>query len=573
MAHGLPGPIRLLFYGEEKLQKRQPSILRAAMLLGLLTAGAGADPVTVSGTFLYTGRTGAENAAGSNDTFNVRGAAVELWSNGSFLETGFTGNDGKYAFTADDGDGTASFQVKLFARSNTQAAITSAYSVVQPGARVGGNETAGTTYHWDSAVINNVSSDQVINNTFGANGSLDRAFSVYDVLTTISRNQTTLPGAVQNTIAATFATADGTSNFSGGLLHILDGDRYDWDVDSHEYSHFVESTYGISAAVGGSHSSLNNLRFSRGVGGSEVGAGSPAYNRRQANQLAWSEGLATYLGMSGEAVQGVPAGVQRAGDAIYNDNDDADGTTQGLRYGIENRSIGNRPARGEDNEASVARILWDLYDATNDAADRDRVALGANKVFKTMNDAKPTTLSDFWNALINLPGTTDKDRIDYGAIFESHNSAAIPDEDLDGESYNSGDVIPTFDWAIPQGGQNGTFNTNLFNDFGLKFFDAAYIEIFDSGFLGDVTTFTPTAVDWENFIFNLGTYHWIVYAKDVTTENTVATDASLGTFEYTSGAYWSDALTFTTVPEPATLLVLAGLSLAALRRGERRRRA
>jgi hypothetical protein len=100
-----------------------------------------------------------------------------------------------------------------------------------------------------------------------------------------SRYYSSLPGSVNNSVNTVFPTGENTSNFSNSRMHILQGDRYDWDVAMHEYGHFVQSqTAGISNSPGGGHGD-NNLRFSRAAGGADLNpAGTNTLNRRQAKQ-------------------------------------------------------------------------------------------------------------------------------------------------------------------------------------------------------------------------------------------------------------------------------------------------
>ena len=126
-----------------------------------------------------------------------------------------------------------------------------------------------------------------------------------------------------NENTAAFPTGLNTSQFGNGILHFLTGDRYDWDVVSHEFGHYAASRHGISNSLGGPHSATQNLRWERAL-----------LTRQQADRLAWSEGWATFFGTSSQLEQNVAAlGIQRAGDSIYDDNQDerngGDGITRG----------------------------------------------------------------------------------------------------------------------------------------------------------------------------------------------------------------------------------------------------
>ena len=417
-----------------------------AILLVLMEFGwsLAAPLITVSGTIRYTAPTGneANDAANALSLFPVRGAKVELYDENVvllgtppdvLLGTTYTDDNGFYSFNVPDTDtlgviaGTIDPYLGIYPTTKPAlpavGGIKSAVSMYAAGPLdVNSDDTLGAQYAGRNTTTYNIPAGQnfTMNVDLGTANNTELSFAPFDAMTEASRYYSTLPGSVNNSVQALFPTGEGTSNFSNARMHILNGDRYDWDVDMHEYGHYVQSlTPGISQAVGGPHSSLDNLRYSR-----------PLLTREQANGLAWSEGWATYFGISGQQeLNSAAKGIQRVGDTIYNDNNDADGTSQGVtRYGIEDQTIGGRPSRGEDNEASVSRILLDLYDANNDAADRDRVTLGDKAIWNIIRNNQTDTLSKFWNALISQPGTTNTQRINYGAIFQAHNVSPQPSD-------------------------------------------------------------------------------------------------------------------------------------------------
>jgi hypothetical protein len=253
------------------------------------------------------------------------------------------------------------------------------------------------------------------------------------------------------------------------------------------------------------------------------------------------------------------------GDTNYHDNKDADGVSLGTRDGIESKSIGG-PSLGEDNENSVARILYDLYDSNNEVAERDRVSMGAVPLWDLIRTNNVDSVDKLWKTLTTQPGTTNSKRIDYGAIFEAQNVSPQPDETSvpNGTQFPEFDTNPpTFKWKVPKGGQSGTFATNLLHDFGLKVFDSADNELLDSGLLGDVTDYTPNVFDWLGLTAATDNLRWIVYGQE---KNTI--DGS----DYITGNFWSDARTFSVVPEPAAAILffmVAVFGCGAVRTGRR----
>jgi hypothetical protein len=577
----------------------QKSSFRCVLVLGFvgpfLESGANAQlqiPVTVNGTINYTGRTGNEGNDNTNAAANfpARGVKVEIWDanpgDDALLSTVWTNNSGAYSAVVEglDSDGLLSFSadvyIRVFPETQPQLPTTGG---IQSNHRVRqvtssdsfGRDVLGSTYRFTSATQMNIPGAATINQNFGASGNLAWSFSVFDAMQEASRYYSSLPGSVNNSVDTAFPSTESTSNFSSNRLHILRGDRFDWDVSMHEYGHFVQSLHaGISNSPNGNHNLVDNLRFLR-----------TGLNRLQADQLAWGEAWPTYFAISGQQqLNSAALGIQRVGDVIYHDNDDTNGTNiispnRSLRMSLEQQSIGG-PSRGEDNEASITRILFDLYDSTNDAGDRDRVALGDTAIWNLIRTNTTATLDTFWDALIGQPSITNTTRINYGAIFQAHNVSPAPNPaSVNGDLFPVGDVTPpTFSWTIPQGGitptptGGGGFTNNLLNNFGVKIFASDDTEVWDSGLLGNVTSWTPAAVDWFTFTsLPADFYRWITYGQMSSTET-----RNVGTpFTYTTGNYWSDALGFSVglIPEPGSMALVCISLCGALLRGPRMRSA
>src|SRR4029078_12289024 len=155
-------------------------------------------------------------------------------------------------------------------------------------------------------------------------------------------------------------------------------------------------------------------------------------------------------------------------------------------------------------------------------------------IWNIIRNNQTDTLDKFWNALISQPGTTNSKRIDYGAIFQAQNVSPQPDITSvpDGHNFPEFDVSPpTFKWKIPTGGAD-PFDNKLLNDFGMLFINSADNIIWDTGDLGNVTSFTPNLLDWFNFTNGIDLYRWVVYGSLTT---------GAGATAYTTGHYWSDA--------------------------------
>ena len=220
------------------------------------------------------------------------------------------------------------------------------------------------------------------------------------------------------------STLYGTPGAIGGDIGIYvlgeasnDTDEFDQHVLAHEYQHYLEDTISRTDSIGGPHS---------------VG-------ERFDMRVAFSEGFANaYSAMTLD-------------DPLYRDSF---GTAQGsdFRLNIES-NVFSTP--GWYSEASIHRIVWDLYDAANDAADSDGVTIGFGPMFEVFraelrNRVPLTSLFAFISALkqrpsmpiaaINVrveaegvPGTSfgiDSQSINAYATTETHSSVAPESADL-----------------------------------------------------------------------------------------------------------------------------------------------
>ncbi len=224
-------------------------------------------------------------------------------------------------------------------------------------------------------------------------------------------------GNIESTL---YGTAGSIGNEVG--IYILgaennDTDEFDQHVLAHEYQHFLEDAISRTDSVGGSHSLGERLDM----------------------RVAFSEGFANaYSAMVLD-------------DPLYRDSF---GTAQGsdFNFNIESDAFS---VPGWYSEASVHRVVWDLFDAANDAADSDGVTVGYGPMFDVFRaelrtDVPLTSLFAFISALkqrpsmpvasINvrveaegLPGTSfgiDAQNMDAYATTETHSSVAPVSADL-----------------------------------------------------------------------------------------------------------------------------------------------
>jgi hypothetical protein len=136
-----------------------------------------------------------------------------------------------------------------------------------------------------------------------------------------------------------------------GDFTVGDTDEFDQSVIAHEFGHYVEDKFGRSDSIGGEHG----------------GSATPLDLR-----VAFGEGW-------GNAFSGMVRN-----DPIYRDS--FNGAQDDFHIDLEADDTLNE---GWFSEASVWEILWDLFDATNEAG--DNVALGFPPLFAVMTGAETTT--------------------------------------------------------------------------------------------------------------------------------------------------------------------------------------
>jgi len=392
----------------------------------------------------------------------AREIEVELLqaATGAVLATAMTDTNGNYALTAAPNTDVR-VRAKALSRVNGTSARPAAWDL-----RVLNNTNGNALYVLDSSVFNTGAADVTRNLTattgwgggFAGTYTGVRAAAPFAVLDTlysathfvIAQGDTTLQlpplkafWSAQNrpsegdpadgNIGTTlYGTAGSIGNDIG--IYILgaennDTDEFDQHVLAHEYQHFLEDAISRTDSIGGAHSLGERLDM----------------------RVAFSEGFANaYSAMVLD-------------DPLYRDSF---GTAQGsdFSFNIENDAFS---APGWYSEASIHRIVWDLYDAANDAADSDGVTIGYGPMFDVFraelrSDVPLTSLFAFIPALKQrpsmpiaaidvrveaegVPGTSfgiDAQNMNAYATTETHSSVALASADL---------VLPVFSDIVLNG--------------------------------------------------------------------------------------------------------------------------
>jgi len=383
-------------------------------------------------------------------TAPAREVEVELLqaATGAVLATAMTDTNGNYALTA-----PPNTDVRVRAKALSRVSGTTA----RPAAwdlRVLNNTNGNALYVLDSSVFNTGAAGVTRNLTattgwggaFAGTYTGVRAAAPFAVLDTLyaatqfviaqgdsalqlpplnafwSAQNRPSPGdpAYGNIESTLYGTAGSIGNEVG--IYILgaennDTDEFDQHVLAHEYQHFLEDAISRTDSVGGSHSLGERLDM----------------------RVAFSEAFATaYSAMVLD-------------DPLYRDSL---GTAQGsdFNFNIET-DVFSVP--GWYSEASIQSIVWDLFDAANDAVDSDGVTIGYGPMLDVFraelrSDVPLTSLFAFVSALkqrpsmpiaaINarveaegVPGTSfgiDSQNIDAYATTETHSSVAPVSADL-----------------------------------------------------------------------------------------------------------------------------------------------
>lgn len=431
---------------------------------------SGGQPVTPAATPLVatvvSGTVKYKDSAGTDHP--VRRAPVELravTATGSdLLATVATDDAGKYSATADS-SGRQVF-IRAFSKGEGFAVQTTTgvvYFIQSPASAPGPAVTINLTAALDDAAHD-------------VNGALNVADSMVTGVDYTKR----LRGSKFPDIKVQFPDATGT-NFGGTVGHILRSDRYDWDVNLHEYGHFFADQSGVqdSTLTGDvSHGFGDNL--------------ATRYNKAKGEPLAWREGFATYFSLTAQQVMGSAAfGIPHVGDTHYSDLEEGAGN---LDVDIESQAGG--ASLGEDNELSVMRTLWDLFDGAADTGDDRGIAFGDQSVYDTLKGAAAKTMAAGYAAIIN--GKPARQVADIGCIVTEQRIAPKITAPADKSLAKVG-TVPTFTWDA--GGDGAALPNDKF-----------IVQLFDATFGGPLlespeqggTSFTPTMAQWKTVLDGAG---------------------------------------------------------------------
>lgn len=414
------------------------------------------------------------------------------------VKTVFTDAGGNYTTTVDNNDGIGQGGRDIFVRVVFET---------DSGSRVDEGRLPGFTYSKDSPIQEDVADGSVIvfdykptptasDDESHRNGALSILYAVTEAEMYLASLDGRRPAGIDTNYPVI-----APNTFYSGLtnsLNVVDGHEFAWDAVLHEYGHYVAATYGLAnPALGRTQHSLDdNL--------AEFYA-----HKGDGNRTAWSEGLANYFAILVQISRGHKAlGLPGVGDDVFGD----------LSAMSTSASLEGPGGLGEDNELSVAQILYDLYDSN--AEPSDQVALGAGGVWRTILAASPDTLSEAWNAF--AAGGSVEYLTKLGAVFTEHHVAPEPTDPAPGAVVDSATV---FKWK-PYG--NGM--TYALNEFWVEFYTPDLLtHLFTRGGL-TTPEYNPDAAD-RAMIQRFGPAKWIVRGSNTASPATgqyVSPPRSLG---------------------------------------------
>jgi len=200
----------------------------------------------------------------------------------------------------------------------------------------------------------------------------------------------------------------GTTYFNGNNeIYILgdenvDTDEYDPSVIAHEWGHYIEANFSRSDSIGGYHSTGDYLDM----------------------RVAFGEGY-------GNAFSSMVRN-----DPWYSDSS---GNQQSVGFGF-NLEKETSPNPGWYSETSVEKILYDLYDSTNDSADADTLSLGFQPIWDVLiNEERTDTAFTSIFKFITILKSPSHDSADASAIEALVNAQNIHVDDGTGTDSEYGE--------------------------------------------------------------------------------------------------------------------------------------
>jgi len=361
-------------------------------------------------------------------------------------------------------------------------------------------------------------------NAIGANvlGALDfqtKVFHTYDAALTAAQVHEELPGVESGNVTFVYRIGGSSTSVAEKRVGLNRDAISDWDEIIHEYGHIVSGEAGFGATTQATaHYLFVNGRVLH------------AFNA--ATALAFDEGWANFYSIM----------AQQEG---YTPNFDPEGFSNlnGLNYKTLSGTIGNveiavpfftpgisiPEGHGEDEEMTITRILWDLYDGIdNSENESDLIQVDFDEIFQLLDDLNTNaTLHDLWRALTTSgPATTFQNEQIYASIFAKNGAA--PDTIEMSVNGVPGNPIPvaasnfnaSFSWNMPQAAiaqndGNATARADAFSHLLVEFFNATgqligKFKLFEFDVSAESVAVAPATNEILDFLrgLSIGDYFW-----------------------------------------------------------------
>ena len=226
--------------------------------------------------------------------------------------------------------------------------------------------------------------------------SVDSSATFSELVVNWSKNNVGVGGAIEDGQIGT-SFFDGKKDFYVVGDENSDTDEYDDHIIIHEWGHYFEATFSRADSIGGPHSN----------------------NERIDIRVAFGEGW-------GNAISAIATD-----DPIYYDSL---GMRQGNGWSMDIE--GETPSvPGWYSEASIQRILYDLYDSNSDGV--DRVSLGFAPLYKVLIGAQKNTeaFTSIFSFIKEIKDENPTEEADIDAILSSENINSI--SDIYGDSFHN----------------------------------------------------------------------------------------------------------------------------------------
>lgn len=379
--------------------------------------------ITVSGKVRYENRIFNEIGQGSPNTIEFKPVRFADFAIISASDSTTVLGDGET-----DGDGDFTIQVK--AKIGDTLLLRCYARQDNPDYNIVINDQIGQGHKISSGQIPISANTATINLDIVEASGEGGAFNIFDCLIEGTKKVKELSGSApplitvnwQKGISLGTAYNNNTIELNGASA---DPDEYDDAVILHEYGHFVMDKYSSDKSPGGSHQPKDT---------------------NQDIRLSWSEGWATYF-------SGVVKNI-----SLYIDTGRI-GTSENTTLNIENldyynpidgfRSL-NDTAIGQDTEAAVSSILWDIFDSADD--DGDALTLSAQPIWEAfvgIRSFPDNVLEDFYSIFLTNPAN-ESYRTQIDNIFASRKVFYSDTTFKRGKLYTKSEGI-----SIPDGDSKG----------------------------------------------------------------------------------------------------------------------